>query len=232
MFISNYFRLQKIDTRIDQVTARLEKIKELLEDNMEIIEINNQYIEKLTEINIIDNEISIHEVSISKLTLKKQLFESNLYGGKVHNPKELQEIQEEISHLRCNIDSLETSVIDLMMIKEKKLIICKEIENKLNDVKDSQALIKVDLLKEETSLNLEVSNLFEEKKAVANGLSAQEFDLYNRLRSQKKGLAITTVSDGECDSCGNLLTPAVMQSVKSNEKINYCPSCGRILYSL
>ena len=54
--------------------------------------------------------------------------------------------------------------------------------------------------------------------------------LYENLRKQKRGVAVSLVNDNACEICGTTLTPAQAQATRLSLQIQYCPTCGRILY--
>ena len=70
-----------------------------------------------------------------------------------------------------------------------------------------------------------------ERQAVVASISSDTLKLYERLRQQKRGLAVTTAKDASCDTCGATLTAAEWQLARSPGQMSYCPSCGRILYA-
>ncbi|HLO29263.1 MAG TPA: C4-type zinc ribbon domain-containing protein, partial [Anaerolineales bacterium] len=67
--------------------------------------------------------------------------------------------------------------------------------------------------------------------AVVTDIARQTLDIYEQLRKQKRGIAITTISDSSCGACGTTLTPSQKQSARSTSQLFHCPTCGRILYA-
>ena len=88
-----------------------------------------------------------------------------------------------------------------------------------------------DLSLEYETLSKDLERLQTERKAVISDLAGSIVDMYDQLRKQRRGLAVTIVSDSACTACGTTLTPSQQQNARSTSQLFNCPSCGRILYS-
>jgi ElaB/YqjD/DUF883 family membrane-anchored ribosome-binding protein len=90
---SQLYRLQQIDTLIDQTLARLEELEKLLSDRSSVDQaeaISQKAEEALQE--ILKN-LRHAENNVRDQRIKIEQDESALYSGKMHNPKELQDLQ-------------------------------------------------------------------------------------------------------------------------------------------
>ena len=228
--IIGFLRLQQIDTRLDQVNVRLNQINILLEDNkilQQITELMNSIKQRIDSSN---QQLNLSEQTVLAQQIKIQQVEARLYSGKVKNPKELLDLQAEISSLKRHYLSLENSQLQIMMSLESDQkeydFACVKF-----DSAEKEFLSKNKVLIGERDTNLkEIDRLDAEKKAAENSISMQDLSLYNELRLKKGGLAVSTTTDGACNSCGTTLTPAQEQAAKSPEQTICCPSCGRLLY--
>ena len=84
---------------------------------------------------------------------------------------------------------------------------------------------------EQSELNKNLERLESERQAALTPLDSDLLTIYDELRQQKRGLAISTISEGACTACGTTLTPALNQSARSTSQICNCPTCGRILFA-
>ena len=103
-------------------------------------------------------------------------------------------------------------------------------KSQLERVQADKSIQYNDLTKESASLQKEIERLDSERKAVIGGIPQSSMLTYDSLRKQKRGVAITTVSDSACAACGTTLTPSQQQSARSTTQLFSCPTCGRILY--
>ena len=55
-------------------------------------------------------------------------------------------------------------------------------------------------------------------------------DDYERIRQRWKGVAIADATSGRCAACQMVLRPQFFQDLKRGEKLQFCESCGRIVY--
>jgi len=88
-----------------------------------------------------------------------------------------------------------------------------------------------DLTKEVETLRKGLERLSPERQAVVTDIATQALSIYEHLRKQKRGLAITTIADSSCEACGTTLTPSQQQNARSTSQLFHCPTCGRILYA-
>jgi predicted nucleic acid-binding Zn-ribbon protein len=87
------------------------------------------------------------------------------------------------------------------------------------------------LTAETETLNKDLERFSSERNAVIKDLAAHAIQDYEQLRKQRRGIAVTTVSDSACAACGTTLTASQQQSARSTNQLFHCPSCGRILYA-
>jgi len=87
------------------------------------------------------------------------------------------------------------------------------------------------LIEELSTLMRNLERLQAERQAAVSDLAGQSLEIYDGLRSRRRGIAVAEVSDGSCGACGTNLTAALQQSARSTSQVAYCPSCGRILYA-
>jgi predicted nucleic acid-binding Zn-ribbon protein len=66
---------------------------------------------------------------------------------------------------------------------------------------------------------------------VVTDIASPALGVYDQLRKQKRGLAITTIAENSCEACGTTLTPSQQQTARSTSQLFHCPTCGRILYA-
>jgi len=224
-------RIQHIDTQIDQFESRLGFIKKKLTDDKELKNISNS-LQKLQD-KYQSSKIKMDNSEIKLIDISKKInqSESDLYSGNIKNPKELQEVENEISSLKRLRSTQEDTLFQNMLDIEE---ISKGIERlnseyQLTDNKINQ--LNQNLVIERENIQQSITVLIEERKAVEGSISDSAINLYDKLRISKKGIAVSTVTEGVCGSCGSTLTPTQIQSVKSSNSLIPCSTCGRLLFS-
>jgi len=75
-----------------------------------------------------------------------------------------------------------------------------------------------------------LAQLDAQRKQVIPGIDHKILSQYERILSNRDGLAIVTVKDDSCKGCNMLVPPQVINLIKMYERIITCEICNRILY--
>lgn len=225
------YRLQLLDSRMDEVRARLEQIRQTLENVEEVLQAKKRVAETEANLKLAQHALQLAEGEVDKQKVKIEQSEANLYSGNVKNPKELQDLQQEIAALKRHLITLEDRQLDAMLEVETTEQANQTALEALAQIKSRFAEQNQSLTDEQAHLNKEFERLETERQAAITPLDAGLLAIYDQLRRSKRGLAITTISDGACAACGTTLTPAQLQSARSTAQSFNCPTCGRILFA-
>lgn len=226
----NLYRLQNLDTMIDQINTRLEEIDLKLSDDHRVkLAKKNLDIAK-DEANILRIQLNQIEDKVEAQRIKRKINQASLFSGKIKNPKQLQDLQMESEAIKRYIAQLEDDQLAAMIAYETAEKTEKQENKELIQAKGSTAEDNAALLGEQTKLKDDLERLLREKEATLQAIPSEALDLYTQLRKTKRGTAVTTVSDGGCSICGQALTAAIQQSIRASNSIVFCPSCGRILF--
>lgn len=225
------YRLQQVDSQIDQIQARLKSIEQILE-NDEALRAANEYFSAATSTHRdAERLLKLSEAEVEKQRIKIEQTEASLYGGKVQNPKELQDLQKDVASLKRHLETLEERELEAMITVESTE---KDLQTAKTDLERVQSNLREqnqDLTGEGDMLRKELERLHSERQAVVTDIAGQSLGVYDQLRKQKRGLAITTIADSSCEACGTTLTPSQQQTARSASQLFHCPTCGRILYA-
>jgi len=225
------YQLQKLDISLSSIKLQISAIKSKINDRsyvqsvtMELDLANRNLNEQLVESNAIEAKLSDKRIKLSQS-------ESSLYSGKIQNPKELQDLQTEISSLLKGILNLEDSQIDYWEKIEALTIVKNQVNDKLDKVKAEDSLALERMESEISQLLVEQERLLLEKKGVISQVSPAFLAIYDKLIVIKNGIAVSEIVDECCGSCGTTLTPSDCQHAKNHAIIHLCSNCGRILYA-
>lgn len=225
------FRLQQVDSRISRIETRLSKIQEVLENDAELRGALGQI--KAAEADQTNSERiqQKSEEETHSQQVKIQQTESSLYGGSVHNPKELQDLQADIISLKKHLANLEERELEAMLKTEAAQTALQATQAGMKNIQARLANEHRQLLDEQASLMRDLKSLQSERSATINEVAAEMLTAYEDLRIEKRGVAVAEASENSCGACGSTLSPAVQQSARRAAQLVYCPSCGRILYA-
>ena len=225
------YRLQQVDSQIDQIRVRLKMIDEMLQNDLELRNALEHFTAAETKHASAERELKMSDAEVEKQRIKIQQAEASLYGGAVHNPKELQDLQNDVASLKRHLDTLESRELDAMAVIDTAESELKSATIELEKVKASRSSQNIDLTKEIETLQKDLERLESERKAVSGNITTDFFMVYDQLRQQRRGIAVTTLSDSSCAACGTTLTPSQQQNARSTSQLFNCPTCGRILFA-
>jgi uncharacterized protein len=225
------FQLQKIDTRNDLIKQEISKLQDLIQSDNRLHLAVGKFEQLEIELANLVERLNEVESVIKQKRLKIEQSESAMYAGSIKNPKELQDLQKEITLIKTSILHLEESQMTLML----------EVEEKENESKNGYKLVQdtegeVNKFAVEAKIKIEhfeneLKKIASERDAFLLQIRPDTLTLYNSLRSKKKGVAVCNIEDNCCSGCGAQLTPAEVQSVHISSQLVTCGSCARFLTS-
>lgn len=225
------YRLQQIDSQMDRARTRLEAIRQTLENDLELRAATECVAAAESAHKEAERAQRQAEAEVQSQRIKIEQAESSLYGGAVRNPKELQDLQHDVASLKKHFVTLEDRLLESMLTTENAASSLTEALAALSKVESSLGNQTRHLTDERASLTHSLERLEAERKAASSPVDVKLFEQYESLRRERRGIAVTTVSDGACAACGTTLTPGQQQTARSSAQIARCPTCGRILFA-
>lgn len=225
------YRLQQVDSQIDHIRARRKGIQQTLEDDIELRAAAEHLSVTESHQKDTDRALKQSEAEVEKQRIKIEQAEASLYGGRVQNPKELQDLQKDIASLKRHLTTLEERELEAMAALEKVEKELESAKNELKRVQSTRSEQSRDLTEESVMLNKDLERLGSERQAIVTDIAQQTLDIYEQLRQQRRGIAVATISDSSCQACGTTLTASQQQNARSTSQLFSCPTCGRILYA-
>lgn len=224
------YRLQQVDRQIDRTRSQLDTIRQTLENDVEMRECLKQVETAKVAHHHAHHELKSTEVEVEAQKIKIEQAESSLYGGRVQNPKELQDLQKDVASLKKHLSTLEERELEAMLAAETA---DKNLQNANTQLELIQARLGSEhkkLIADQSTFVMELENLVEEREATLAPIDSSLLQIYEDLRQQRRGIAVAEITDNACAACGGTLNSAIQQSARSQKLVN-CPTCGRILYS-
>ena len=225
------YRLQQVDSQIDQIQARLQAIREALENDLELRTAAQQFTVADNTYKDAQRALKQSEAEVEKQRIKIEQTEASLYSGRVHNPKELQDLQKDVASLKRYLETLEERELDAMLVVETSENQSQIAKTQLEHVQSSKSDQNQHLTLESAALHKNLERLNTERQAVIRDIAQQAIGTYNQLRQQRRGIAVATLTDAACAACGTTLTPSQQQTARTTSQLFHCPSCGRILFA-
>jgi predicted nucleic acid-binding Zn-ribbon protein len=223
-------RLQQTDTSLAEVEGRLADIAAMLGESEELRA--TRLAVQSTEIELQRWKITLRdrELEVKTLNSKIKASEDRVYGGRVRNPKELKNLEEELLSLRRRRGGKEDSVLEAMLEVEQLAETLAAQRDTLASVEREWQTTQQDLSAEQAELQGRRSGL-QAQRQEQESAAGDHLQLYGDLRRRKAGKAVALLRDGTCQACGMTLPTGEVQRVKYTEKLCRCSSCGRVLWA-
>jgi len=227
---SNLYRLQQVDSQLDQIRNRINEIDKILGQDIELQQSQRALDEAKLELSDEQKNLRRAEDVVKDLKVKIEQTEAMLYGGKVRNPKELQELQAESAALKRHLTTLEDRELEAMLAVDNAEQKTTAASNELSTVQSKFAGQFSLLNGERLNLSEKISRLETERNVAVGMIPEDDLTIYEQLRKQRRGIAVAKAIDKSCSACGSSLTPALIQQAVNSPILVRCPTCGRIIY--
>lgn len=224
------YRLQQIDTQLDQKRTRLVALDKILQDDSQLQAAQAVLAKREQTLQATQRVLRQAEAEVQAQRIKIEQNQSALYGGKIRNPKELQDLQKESGALKRYLNVLEDNQLEAMIVLEEAEAEHAQATKDLGDVKARRIEQNAALLGEQSALLKDVARLEDERLATASTIEEADIQLYESLRLSRHGNAVAMIQDKACAACGSTLTPGTIQAARSGTGLTRCAFCGRILY--
>lgn len=224
------FRLQQLDSQLDAMRTRLQEIEELIHDESELQKAREAAEDCQQALQAAHKEVQKAEYETTQLRVKMEQSDASLYGGKIRNPKELQDLQNELAALKRYMSVLEDRQLECMLAEEQAEADSEAAAETLQQAKDRHETRLSMLRAEKKKLESDLNHSQNERLAAVGSIDGADYQLYEQLRRDRKGIAVARVSDRACSACGTTLSAMLLQAARSQDQLNRCETCGRILY--
>jgi predicted nucleic acid-binding Zn-ribbon protein len=229
--IHQLFQLQKLDTEIDQKKKRLGEVLRAQKEPQALLQKR-----KRAETAAMDLQkwLGRHQdltLEVGSVSAKAKVSEERLYSGKVTNPKELADLQQEIEALARRKAVLEDSVLEALVKSEEaqteKTAADAELETAVAHWDNQSAHMKT----EQNELALNLHKLMQTRKTKAASIDEALLSEYDELREQRHGLAVAGLRVNMCLGCQTTVSANKVREADEGLKV-YCGGCGRLLAAL
>jgi hypothetical protein len=222
------YHLQEIDLEIDSGRQNLQKMTGQIGESHVLITARAELNTEKQHLEAVQKQQRSLEREADDISAKMKVAGEELYSGRVHNPKELSNLQHDVELLKANRGKIEDKILELMDNTEshtKKIV---DLNERFADIEKKWRGEQHQLNADIEQLKTRLLNLEQQKLLLVNSLDTNTVNLYNDLKMKRK-TAVARVTQGICSGCRMQLPTTDLQRVRSGNVVQ-CSSCGRILY--
>jgi predicted nucleic acid-binding Zn-ribbon protein len=226
---STLYALQQIDSDLDTRKARLADVEARIGPSEAVAAAQAALDETRAAMEGVQRRVREAETEAADLQSKIDPLEKKLYGGTIRNPRELQDLQQDIASIQAQKRRVEDRDLDAMVELETLQEQAAAQQAELTALTEAWEAEQADLAERRTSLLAEIERLTADSEAQAARADAASLAQYRALRA-KRPLAVAAVVQGQCQGCRIGQPTTLLQRARNPELIVPCASCGRILY--
>jgi predicted nucleic acid-binding Zn-ribbon protein len=225
------YRLQQIDSQLDWIQNRLSEIETLLGEDAALQQAVDTYTQVEQAHQAARKQLLKAEDDVRQQRIKIEQDEAALYGGKIRNPKELKDLENEVAALKRHLIVLEDRQLEAMMQEEDAAALSQQAAGGRDLAQSEFDRRTAELRQEREKITKDRARLEGERSAAAEPIEPGDLAVYDQLRKARRGVAVARVTDRACSACGSTLNAALLNAAHSPNQINRCETCGRILYA-
>lgn len=224
------FKLQQIDLTLRKNKSRLDEIQQLLANDASVKKAQKLLEQAENVLKPLKLSLRDLELQVQSTKQKREASENRLYSGNVTNPKELQEIEQNIASLKRWQSELEDKQLELMLEVEDADASFEQAQENLDVVSTEAASNNQELLAEKQSLEADTKMLRENRVEVVSELDEVDVALYEKMKPQMAFRPISVLSpEGHCTICGVQQINTHAQAIRRSDELMRCANCNRIL---
>ncbi|MFF9072729.1 zinc ribbon domain-containing protein [Streptomyces sp. NPDC014872] len=226
--------VQALDVRLSQLAHRRKSLPEHAEIESltsDLAQLRDLLIASQTEESDTAREQTKAEQDVDQVRQRAARDQQRLDSGAITSPKDLENLQREITSLAKRQGDLEDVVLEVMERREAVQERVTELSGRVSAVqaKADDATARRDAATEE--LDGEAASVTKEREIVAASVPADLLKLYDKLREQQGGIGAARLYQRRCEGCRLELNITEINEVKaaSPDTVLRCENCRRIL---
>jgi uncharacterized protein len=226
--IQQIFHLQDLDIQIEAAQQALARMKNQVGESAAMLETRAELTNEKQHLEALKKQQRELETESGDVTARLKTGGDELYSGRIKNPKELSNLQQDIELLKSKRGKMDDKVLELMDEVELHTKKSAEAGIKFGKIEAEWKIEQEKLKAEIEKTQGELASAAEQKTLLLSHLETKVITLYNELKIKRK-TAVAKVNQGICSGCRTALPAADLNHARSGQIVQ-CSSCGRILY--
>jgi hypothetical protein len=224
------FALQELDIVLDRVQDEHDRVENELNNGDTVKNLETE-LERDAEL-LQETELQQKATKLEADSQKErsESLNSQLYGGEVTNPRDLESLEREASNVLVIVEQQESALAEITVKVEEAQTKKSKLESKLDEAKAAWEIRRTELQASLKELNAEKAGFEGRRSKMTDSLDPSTLERYEALRKTKGGLAVAKVERGLCQGCRMSLPTHQQQRVRSGRQEVLCSSCGRLLF--
>lgn len=182
------------------------------------------------EVTTVEAEQRRHEREIEQFRVRLAKEQQRLYGGEIHNAREMQSVEAEIEATQRRVEEHEDALLEAMEVAEDLGARIEERARTADQTRAEIAELEAERDRAAQQLLAERAELDLVRDQLRDQLGAAAVDRYDAVRERfPSGVAVGELSGMSCTSCRIDLPHAEVNELRDGDALATCPNCRRLL---
>ncbi len=227
--LKTVIELQQVDLKIAELTLQIDASPSQIQTlETQLSDFLHAHEERKARLSANQKERRELEAEVQAVQGKIAKHKDQLYQVKTN--EQYRAMLKEIEGEEGNIRKIEDKTLERMLEAEA---LQKQVQDAAARLEGEKARVGAEKNRLESARQAaegERNQLVARRTTLANGLSADVRETYERVARGRRGVALAEVRDGFCTGCNVRLRPQIYNDIRAKEGILTCESCSRILY--
>jgi predicted nucleic acid-binding Zn-ribbon protein len=228
--LATLYRVQELDAEIarrQQALAALDRGAEL---EQQIGPLRTELADLRQRQQAAENENLSLELELRTLQQKRDGFQTQLYSGRVSNPRQLSDLQQEVDMLGREARRVEDRMLELMEVMESQRGQIAAGEARLGDLEQQLDAVRARYEEVAGRLRAEIADLEASRGETAQRVSAPLLRRYEQIRARSANIGVVKVIGRDCPGCHIALPSETLKHLKAGRSGLACENCARLLF--
>jgi len=223
------FALQELDIILDRILGAQAKAEHKLNNGNTVGNMESELDRDAEWIQETELQQKASKLETASQKERSESLNSQLYGGEITNPRDLESLEREAANVRQLVERQETVQSETNDRIEEAQTRKSELETKLGEARSAWDARQTVLQSAIKDLGAERAGFEGQRSKLTEGLDPSSLQQYEILRKTKGGVAVCKVERGLCQGCRMTLPSQQQQRVRNGRQTVLCSSCGRML---
>lgn len=228
--LQRLWKLSEIDAGLVEVRKRAAALDPGKSIMAEIKELEADHAQKESTAKELSRELTDLELKQKGIDEKLKKIGTELYGGKIVNPREVEAYEKEVEILKRQRASMDGRIVELWDLTPPATQAASDVLKKIEAKKAKLAEYQKQVVKEQERLKAEFARLNSLRAPATQGIDPGTMARYEAIRQKHGGVGMTKVTAlNTCEMCGMKLPLKSVELAKEGRLVT-CEACHRILY--
>ena len=224
------YAIQELDLALDQIDGQRAGAEQELDSGQAVAQIESDLQAETERLLEVQSTLRTQQLEAENHRERSAQLDSQLYGGALTNPRDLESLEQEALHARDLMQEWDTQLLELSLSQDEAQARCQALEKELAETQAAWELRAAELTQQIGRLDTERESIGGKRSSLAATLDTSALQRYENLRRSKGGLAVAKMERGLCQGCRMALPTQQQQRVRNGRQTVLCSTCGRILF--